>query len=448
MEAPLEMSLAYKRPQTAQAVTSLPAQSSNLFQNAAGFHIVGGQFVSGDVHNHQNTSPASTRVSSSPLDENFSQSEIYCNQLLRQKRGFPLYMPAPSETLPLVYRKKGVAIGDVGRVTPEGLFDFFFNIYLPGDHSINDNDVPENFVPLLPYGPKDIVKISYDPGDCVSTSSVQRLALDPPLDEFPGGNFVFSCGTPQGAILALPHGGHLEKLENLETIRAYAATHAESWYKYIREVRGRALANGALYLVTGCEKAQSWGMASFHSVSDEFQLAFKPRIRPDSASQYRWSGVHGHRLPAQHKSYNPSADRNPLNQTTFIHGLSISLGVGLWAKLFAKVEIRDIGDSHLGGVNGNSMSYSAGSSLFSWSLGILGGGAPTGGKQHTERRENVFLSDLSPISKIFHPGEIINAYILHKPPSYCLMTMIGPIFCQTSRAQVSQYKRFQNWCNK
>ncbi|KAJ7745709.1 hypothetical protein B0H16DRAFT_971241 [Mycena metata] len=418
MEAP--SSLPYQPPQAAQAVTSLPAQSSNLFQNAAGFHIIGGQFVSGDVHNHQNTSPANAGVSSSPLNimnENFSESEIYCNQLLRRKRGFPLYVPAPSQNLPAAYRRKGVAIGDVGRVTPEGIFDFFFNIYLPGDHSINDNDVPESFVPLLPYGSKDIVNIRYDPGDCVATSSVQKLALDPPLDEFPGGDFVFSCSAPQGAILALPRGGHLEKLENLETIRAYVAAHAESWYKYITEVRGRALANGALYLVTGCEKAQSWGMASFHSVSDEFQLAFKPRIRPDSASQYRWSGVHGHRLPAQHKSYNPSTNNSPLNQTTFIHGLSISLGVGLWAKLFAKVEIRDIGDSQLGGIRGNSMAYSAGSSLFSWSLGILGGGA-AGGKQrtHTQQRGNIFLSDLSPISKIFHPGELINAHILQKAP--------------------------------
>ncbi|KAJ7019820.1 hypothetical protein C8F04DRAFT_325795 [Mycena alexandri] len=350
------------------------------------------------------------------MDETFSESEIYCNQLLRRKRGFPLYVPAPSQNLPSAYRRKGVAIGDVGRVTPEGIFDFFFNIYLPPDHPINDSHVPETFLPLIPYDSRDIVNMSYDPGDCVTTSSVRKLALDPPLDEFPGGDFAFSCDAPQGAILALPHGGHLEKLENLETIRAYAATQAESWYKYITEVRGRALTNGTLYLVTGCEKAESWGMSSFYSVDNKFQLAFKPRIRPDSTSQYRWSGVHGHQLPAQHKSFDPPPNGRQLNQTTFIHGLSISLGVGLWAKLFAKVEIRNIGESQLGGLNGNSMAYSAGSSLFSWSFGIFGGGAPAVGKQHTEQRGNIFLSDLSPISKIFHPGELINAYILHKAP--------------------------------
>ncbi|KAJ7821927.1 hypothetical protein B0H14DRAFT_2454884, partial [Mycena olivaceomarginata] len=76
------------------------------------------------------------------------ESEIYCSQLLRQKRGFPLYDPEPRQTLPQEYQQSGVAIGDVGRITPNGAFDFFFNIYLPADHPINDNDVPENFSPL------------------------------------------------------------------------------------------------------------------------------------------------------------------------------------------------------------------------------------------------------------------------------------------------------------
>ncbi|KAJ7759471.1 hypothetical protein B0H14DRAFT_2264013, partial [Mycena olivaceomarginata] len=67
----------------------------------------------------------------------FSQSQIYCNQLLRFRRGFPLYIPGPSEMLPAEYKTSGIQIGDVGTVTPEGLFDCFFNIYLPADHSIN-----------------------------------------------------------------------------------------------------------------------------------------------------------------------------------------------------------------------------------------------------------------------------------------------------------------------
>ncbi|KAJ7822057.1 hypothetical protein B0H14DRAFT_2370973 [Mycena olivaceomarginata] len=82
---------------------------------------------------------------------------------------------------------------------------------------------------------------------------------------FPGGEFVFNCGGPSRAVLTLPNGAHLEKLENLDNMRRYAARHAESWYKYVNETRGRGLANGSLYLVTGWEKADSWGMASYHN---------------------------------------------------------------------------------------------------------------------------------------------------------------------------------------
>ncbi|KAJ7471383.1 hypothetical protein B0H11DRAFT_1685337, partial [Mycena galericulata] len=75
--------------------------------------------------------------------------------------------------------------------------------------------------------------------------------------------FVFNCAAPQGAVLALPTGSRLEKLENLENMRRYAAKNAESWYKHVNGARGRGLANGSLYLVSGCEKSRSWGMAAF-----------------------------------------------------------------------------------------------------------------------------------------------------------------------------------------
>ncbi|KAJ7643390.1 hypothetical protein DFH06DRAFT_944485, partial [Mycena polygramma] len=250
-----------------------------------------------------------------------SENEIYCNQLLRRKRAFPLYVPGPQRNLPAEYRKTGVAIGDVGRITPEGIFDFFFNIYFPADHPINESDVPEDFYPLPRYTSKDILDTEYDPGNYVSTALVQKLDLYPPAT-----NFIFSCGAPQGAVLALPHGAHLEKLENLETVRAYVATHAENWYRFITSTRGRRLTNGSLYLVTGCEKAQSWGMAACHSAANEFQLAFQPLSSMSSSFEYQWAGTQPGRNPAQTKSYNPSTTaQHQLNQTTFIHGLSISL---------------------------------------------------------------------------------------------------------------------------
>ncbi|KAJ7043797.1 hypothetical protein C8F04DRAFT_678477 [Mycena alexandri] len=403
---------------SSHAPTTLSAQNSHLFQHASGFDIVGGQFVLGDVHNHH-PNPASGVAVSLPLlnlvDEDFSESEIYCNQLLRRKRGFPLHDPAPPQNLPAEYRKKGVAIGDVGRVTSEGCFDFGFNIYLPAEHPINNNDVPENFCPLTSYAPRDLFCKDYTPGNHLSTDSIQKVDFH---HDFPGGDFVFRCIAPQGAVLALPHGAHSEKLKNLELLRAYAATHAESWYRYMNITRGRGLENGLLYLVTGCEKVQSWGMASFRGVRDEFQLAFKPTPRANSPSQYRWSGLYGHQNPAQSNSYDASStDNAPWNQTTFIHGLSISLGAGIWGKLFGKVEIREIGDSALRSAKGNdSVSTTSSHSQFSWLFDFIGGGPGAGRNYCADQDVQVRLSNISPNSKIFNPGQLINSYILHEAP--------------------------------
>jgi uncharacterized membrane protein YgcG len=244
------------------------------------------------------------------------------------------------------------------------------------------------------------------------------MAYSPTHREFPGGHFIFSCGAPQGAVLALPQGAHLEKLENLETLRPYVAKHAESWYQYIRGTRGRGLENGSLYLVTGWEKAPSWGMASFHSVGEEFQLMFKPTAttltpRADSTSidhtpsyKYLWRGVSGRKNPAQTKRCNPSSTNGPLNQTTFIHGLSISVETGIWAALFGKVKICEIVKFQSGGRNGNFISHTNGSSSSSSSPGGSegggggGGGTTNGRTHHAGESGHVVLSNLAPISKV------------------------------------------------
>ncbi|KAJ7195310.1 hypothetical protein GGX14DRAFT_377116, partial [Mycena pura] len=193
--------------------------------------------------------------SQNTVDDILSETELYCRQLLRQKRGFPLYNPKPRDGLPDAYRSMAIHIGDVGRVTSKGAFDFFFNIYLEADDPVHNNDVPEGFVPLPRYVDRDLERGDYEPGNCVLPPSIRR-------DGITNG---FSCSGPNGAILALPHGSHWEKLDNVEHLRHYIVKHAENWYKYANVNRGRGLVNGSLYLITGWEKASnlSYGIASF-----------------------------------------------------------------------------------------------------------------------------------------------------------------------------------------
>ncbi|KAJ7800607.1 hypothetical protein B0H13DRAFT_1672875, partial [Mycena leptocephala] len=207
----------------------------------------------------------------------------------------------------------------------------------------------------------------------------------------------------KGAVLALPHGAHLEKLDNLAVMRQYAVKHAESWYKYVNETRGRGLVNGSLYLITGCEKAKSWGMASFHDVAlqNGFQLSFRPTTDAEAGYRYRWQGTH-----CRHKHADSSlVDGTPLNQTTFIHAFTISLGEGIRGKLFGNVEICQLVDSPpTAGMSGRGfVPFGSQSSSFTWSLGIFGSGSTSGGR-HCVRRvldnEDGVISDAAPIPKV------------------------------------------------
>jgi len=93
--------------------------------------------------------------------------------------GFPLWFPEPGRRLPVEYRMKGVSIGDVGLITPDGAFDYLFNICLPRDDPVNVNRVPENFVPLESWDPSDVheVEFAYPPGGHVASGSIERLVF-------------------------------------------------------------------------------------------------------------------------------------------------------------------------------------------------------------------------------------------------------------------------------
>ncbi|KAJ7612344.1 hypothetical protein DFH06DRAFT_152306 [Mycena polygramma] len=420
--------------------TAMTGQGSSMFQEASGFHQTNGQVVHGNLNNYtlgpspqpiisiSSPQPGPNATLSNPQPSpslpmpatniSFSESENYCSQMLHQKRGFPLYIPNP-QSLPAEYQEHGIAIGDVGSVTADGEFDFYFNIFLPAEHPINAGNTPEDFSPMHSFTAKDIFRRNYGPGHYLSTPTVRKVDLDPAAGEFPGGHFAFRCDGPQGAILALPDGAHLQELRNVENMRTYAAKHAKSWYTYIKGTRGRRLTNGDLYLVTGCEKTRSWGMASYHTVHEQFQLFFKPTTTMIGATYnpYRWGGIPGQANPSRSKGYDPPLANDPGNQTIFIHGYSISLPTVLWGMAFGGVQTSSMVDFHslFNPPDGSSATNSQGS-FFSWTFNFFAGRGTTGGNRHAEEPRGVVLSDLSTPSAVFNPAKLINEYILYKAP--------------------------------
>lgn len=160
-------------------------------------------------------------------------------------------------------------------------------------------------------------------------------------------NLHFLCpGQTSGAILILPHGAIQEDARNLRSFREYAMQHAVKWYQYVNGPRGREASNGSLYLVTGCVKAKSWGIASFPDASNVnagLSLKFSSGSSDDT-SNHRW-----HQSGAAVTKAGPALSEQlqvdghlAVNQCTFVRGFRIALGDGLWAGLMNPVKVSEI----------------------------------------------------------------------------------------------------------
>ncbi|KIM40949.1 hypothetical protein M413DRAFT_35814, partial [Hebeloma cylindrosporum] len=190
--------------------------------------------------------------------------EIYAYHLLLKGRGFPLWIPEPSRRFPLAYRREGVNIGDVGIITQFGAFSFLFNICVPHDDPINPRVLPEDFAPIYPcLDSLDIEEhVEFTTGSYLASATIENSTNE---SETPG--LLFETSASEGAILTMPVGAVSHDLENAHAFRDYAAANASKWYKFALTVRGRKVENGQIRLVTGCDKAKSWGMSVLSNMS-------------------------------------------------------------------------------------------------------------------------------------------------------------------------------------
>ena len=97
--------------------------------------------------------------------------------MLLKKRGFPLWIPQPNTLAPLMHQRKGVIIGDLGRVTTYGAFDVLFNVCKAAGHPNNPDELPDGFEPLA-LKANDIHRVKeYTSGSYIASASVKKLRL-------------------------------------------------------------------------------------------------------------------------------------------------------------------------------------------------------------------------------------------------------------------------------
>ena len=155
----------------------------------------------------------------------------------------------------------------------------------------------------------------------------------------------FESSASEGAILTMPEGAFQEELGNLSKFRDYVAVHAANWYKFVNGPRGREARNGDVRVVVGCDKATSWGMATFANTSSQqsnFCLKFRPlqsQHNAGAASSYAWehSGVAEVRVgpePGENEELGETPTRKLRNQCLFMRSLSVTLSDSVWAETF------------------------------------------------------------------------------------------------------------------
>ncbi|KAK2459349.1 hypothetical protein APHAL10511_008634, partial [Amanita phalloides] len=270
-----------------------------------------------------------------------STAERYTRLQLNQRLGYPVYLPEPDCDLPLGYRETGVRIGDVGTVTSDGDFDFLFNACLPAGHPVNPSVLPDAFEPVICI--EKVVKQIYRPGAIVLSESVEKIG---------GALQSFRCSASEGAILVLPDGAVLHKAKNKLPFRDFAARHAENLYRYMIQ-RGRDVPNGSLYIITGCIKSESWGIATFdrQSQPDEY-LKFisedvpmgHPGRMSVSGRKYHWEH-NGLALANTGPNDIVSDGVEMLNQCTFLRGYKVTLQEDAWEQLIESIHVSVTGAS-------------------------------------------------------------------------------------------------------
>ncbi|KAF8875532.1 hypothetical protein CPB84DRAFT_1689587 [Gymnopilus junonius] len=264
------------------------------------------------------------------LGQRNGHDESYCRSLLSAGHGFPMWKPSGNLAMPVEFLRRGVSIGDVGIIDTYGFFKFYFNIFLPPDDPINANLVPREFCPIEPLlQPDEVVHEEeyFKPGHIIVSKGVTMEKHSKcPLD------ISFDSTELDGAILILPNGASREDLVSTERFHEYARKNAPHWYQYINHYGHTFHANGSLFLVTGCDKANDWALASFpyHAKRAGEPLRLQYTWQPQYDTPWFDPGTccTDYYVPTKKLADHPEVK----NQCVFLRGMRISLTQSSWQK--------------------------------------------------------------------------------------------------------------------
>jgi hypothetical protein len=137
----------------------------------------------------------------------------------------------------------------------------------------------------------------------------------------------------------LPQGASSIDLLNLNRLEKYIRENAERWYEFVNVTRGLDGPNGALYLITGCDKAQSWEVLSFHNPSYK-QQKFSLHVQTSTSGSLSASFSHITTVDCSvgKRQSNNASQRS--NQAVFLRGFKIAVRTGPVARFRGTINVK------------------------------------------------------------------------------------------------------------
>ncbi|CAA7271134.1 unnamed protein product [Cyclocybe aegerita] len=252
------------------------------------------------------------------LPSDAAAAGLYSRALLGLGIGYPIWEPPADLDVPETQRMRGVSIGDVGIVSSNGNFAYGFNIFHSSEDPINLGCTPPNFVPLELPEPSQLKRDEayFPPITVLSSRTVEvKRVKESPL------HISFSTMAKEGAALVLPHGGFREDLVSTEHLQKYLVEHSLDWYQHLVHVSAALVHNASLYLVTGCDKTESWHMANLRGGSADF----KERSAREGETHYDWVRGANSRCRSMHLE-----DGDGQLFSIFVRGIKVALPNRIW----------------------------------------------------------------------------------------------------------------------
>jgi hypothetical protein len=132
--------------------------------------------------------------------------------------------------------------------------------------------------------------------------------------------------------VGLSNGAGRVDLRNLDKLRNLALRCGLSWYMYANVNQGRMARNDSLYLVTGCDKANSWGIASWHNEVDHSEISFTFTTSQLADGHFSYTYSREIYSPATVR-VSPEPPANNENQCIFLRGFKITIRESVLAKM-------------------------------------------------------------------------------------------------------------------